>query len=299
MGSDMSSDANNNKNQAQTTFTSSVPIMSSLDNSKLLATSVDSSNTNQEIQHQYASNVYQSPGSSGGIIGIVNTGVEDHNTNPSNQAGIQGLIYSTQGQPTTYQPIIQQQGIKTTQQANVNTMDHAGTAVTTNVATTATTVTTGTSPELVDYATEELITDIGFAHSVSFFNNINACSGTGIHFENAGYNNNILGDYMTGTNKPIIAKINPNTTLKIYSKNNKNGQSFYYENPYMDRYIVVKLPNNFVIKSMDIRPYSASIAAEVTEGFSVSPDGIFISTNDILLILLIIALIWIWYYYCD
>lgn len=273
MGPRMSSNTNNNKNQAQTATISSVPVTSSIDNSKLLATSVDSSNTNQGIRHQCASNVFPPI---------------------THSANVQ--------QSTTQNPQVQQQAIKATQQANIHTTANANTTGTSNAATVvaaSTTATTGTSPKLVDYATEELKTDIGFAHSVSFFNNVNACSGTRIHFENAGYNNNVLGDHLTGTNKPIIAKINPNTTLKIYSKNNKRGQSFYYENPYMDRYIVVKLPNNFVIKSMDIRPYSASIAAEVTEGFSVSPNGIFISTNDILLILLIIALIWIWYYYCD
>jgi hypothetical protein len=127
-------------------------------------------------------------------------------------------------------------------------------------------------------------------YSVTFFNGVNICTSKSIQFETGYYEHSVLGLHFSAhsKNRPVIAKINKLTCMVIYSQPNRGGETRTYNNPYSDRYVVVQLPVEFEIKSLDIRPYTVHATEE---HFVVTGEGIFLSTFDIVVILGIVLLV--------
>src|SRR5438874_1620237 len=79
----------------------------------------------------------------------------------------------------------------------------------------------------------------------------------------------------------VVAKINPNTTLTLYTGVGRSGRSKTYNNTYGDRYVVVMLPE-FKIASFVVEPYVMK--------HDIIADGLHFSITDILLIFVMLLL---------
>ena len=92
--------------------------------------------------------------------------------------------------------------------------------------------------------------------------------------------------------EPVVAKLNPRTTLRLYSEEKFSGEGRVYNNSYDDRFVVIRLPP-FKIKSFTIDPYRDNeehYENVKNESKSLMQIGAF----DMLLIIGVIILLWIY-----
>jgi hypothetical protein len=139
----------------------------------------------------------------------------------------------------------------------------------------------------------ENVDDTNFTQKVSFFNGTDICTSKAIHFEIGEYDYSILSRYVNngdnGQNRPVMARIENSTSLLVYSQPDLTGEPVVYNNPYNDRYVVVKIPTNLNVLSISVRPYYHTI-----ENFEIGKNSLTLSTLDLFVIIVIIFLI---YYY--
>jgi hypothetical protein len=129
--------------------------------------------------------------------------------------------------------------------------------------------------------------EINAKTKVTLYDGLDICSSRQISMDNGPYTNSTLRKVVLSRGfNPVIAKIEPLTTLVLYTGDNMSGLSRVYNNPYDDRYVVVKLDQKNPIVSMEVKPF------EITkEQFTLDETGIFVSTTDLIMIIIAIALI--------
>ena len=138
-------------------------------------------------------------------------------------------------------------------------------------------------------------------NSVSFYNGNDICSYDNKNFANGTYTHDTIKVIFNDAWKPKIVKIDANTTLTIYFESiTRNrpvlnciikNEMIVYNNPYKDRFVVVKLPNA-IITRFDINNYIPSV-----ERFDINQSGVFFSTTDIIIILLLLLISWVYIYF--
>jgi len=122
---------------------------------------------------------------------------------------------------------------------------------------------------------------------VTLYDGLDICSSRQIGMNNGPYVNATLRKVILNRGfNPVIAKIEPLTTLILYTGDNMSGSSRVYNNPYDDRYVVVKIDQKNPIVSMEVKPFEI-----IKEQFTLEETGIFISTTDLIMIVIAIALV--------
>jgi hypothetical protein len=136
-------------------------------------------------------------------------------------------------------------------------------------------------------------------HSVTFYDRMNICTGRSITFKIGSYANKQINALLVSN--PVTVKIDAATSLKIvYKVNTSNGTTndefIIYNNPYYDRFVVVKLPDlaNKKIISFDVSVYTNNIINEI---YLMTETGIFFSITYIIIILLLLLVFFVSYYF--
>lgn len=133
---------------------------------------------------------------------------------------------------------------------------------------------------------------------VSFYDGNDICSSNNKNFVSGSYLYDDVKSLFKDSWKPKIVKIDAGTTLSVYfGPDTRNGAALnrivkddmiIYNNPYRDRFVVVKLPDK-IITGFDIDRYTPSI-----ERFEMDSSGVFFSTTDILIIIFLLLLLWMY-----
>ena len=138
------------------------------------------------------------------------------------------------------------------------------------------------------------------ANVVTFYDGNDICRSDNCSFAQGTYlYNNVMRIFAQNQKfrKPKIVKIEAYTSLSVYyGPSTQEGTRLcsikddviIYNNPYKDRFVVVKLPDKTITR-FDVNPYTPSI-----ERMDVGCDGIFFSTTDILIILLLVLMLWLY-----
>jgi len=123
---------------------------------------------------------------------------------------------------------------------------------------------------------------------IVFYNKMNICSGQSLRStpgQYLGENNPVLE--LVKRLKPIVVKIEPKTTVEIMTKTDK----YIYNNPYSDRFVVVKL--SLSDKPIEITGYT--VGGFIDTVTMIDKNGIYLSFIDLLTIILILLMIWLCY----
>ena len=137
-------------------------------------------------------------------------------------------------------------------------------------------------------------------HSVTFYNKTDMCSGVTAEVHDGHYLGNHITTTFVGGLKPTMVKIEPKTTLKLslrtespitqsFDKATKSD-TIIYNNPYDDRFVVVKLPNLGSLDPGSITGITVS-AYTVEENIDMGQKFVCFSFIDILFILLLLFII--------
>lgn len=139
------------------------------------------------------------------------------------------------------------------------------------------------------------------SNRVSFYDGNDICGSNNKNFLVGSYLYDSVKTFFTKTWIPKLVKIDADTTLTVYfGPDTRNGAALnrlvkddliVYNNPYKDRFVVVKLPDK-TITGFDINCFVPSV-----EQFEVDNYGVFISATDILIIILLMIL-YIYYVNC-
>jgi len=139
----------------------------------------------------------------------------------------------------------------------------------------------------------------GSINAVTFYDKMNICTGASLSFSVGTYSYDNV-KMMFGELKPVMVKIDPNTSLKVYYSYDSFDSAIHnreigndvmvYNNPYNDRFVVVKLPgldiiSGKIITGIDISIYTQS--SEISDTFHNS----FIVTIVIVMIILFVSVI--------
>jgi hypothetical protein len=119
---------------------------------------------------------------------------------------------------------------------------------------------------------------------VTFYAGTDICGGNNKNFAIGSYRYDNVNRFSTDTWIPKLVKIDAETTLTLYL-----GNPVIYNNPYTDRFVVVKLPDK-TITGFDINRYVPSV-----ERSDVNDSGVFFSTIDIFVMILLLVLLYIYY----
>jgi len=125
---------------------------------------------------------------------------------------------------------------------------------------------------------------------IVFYQTNNICGGMKSEFGVGEYQ----ASHITFKGPPQLAKLEPNTTLVI------NDSERLYNNPYSDRFVVVKLDlDQNPIKSFKVADYQFQHKERQLQQNqrkdSYCDSGMF-SSFDAILVVVMISLLWMWYY---
>lgn len=112
--------------------------------------------------------------------------------------------------------------------------------------------------------------------SIVFYRTNNVCNGDAVVIKKGEYN------FDDGMWQPILAKVEPLTTLIVYFSDDKKKFEVY-NNPYSDRYVVIRLQTE-TIKSIKIETYLKCVEHMDCEKSTV------MSSTDIIILILIVSL---------
>jgi hypothetical protein len=122
-------------------------------------------------------------------------------------------------------------------------------------------------------------------NGIVFYDKMNICSAQSLRFTDGTYQ----GDDNPGLVavkklKPMMMKIEPLTTVEIMTQVDK----YVYNNPYDDRFVVVKLSSG---EPIEITGYI--VRRYINTETVIDKNGIYISFIDLLIIMLVIMMIWL------
>lgn len=134
---------------------------------------------------------------------------------------------------------------------------------------------------------------------VSFYEGNDICGSKSKNFVTGSYPYDNIKMFFANSWRPKLVKIDAETTLTVYfGPDTRNGAALnrivkddlvIYNNPYTDRFVVVKLPEK-TITGFDVDHYVPSI-----EHLEVDGSGVFFSATDILIIILLLLILYIYY----
>lgn len=134
-------------------------------------------------------------------------------------------------------------------------------------------------------------------HSVTFYNKMDICSGSAAEVYGGHYFESQITTILAGEIKPVLVKIEPKTTLVMslrtespitqsFDKATKSDK-IIYNNPYDDRFVVVKLPRQGSIIGITVSVYTHTLE----ENIDMRKNFVCFSFTDVLIILLLLCII--------